>query len=347
MRLGRRPGTAAALTLLLAALLLAAPLPFPTASLAQPVPPTTSSNLRVALAPLSGVPPGQTVVRTVNVTYEWGAAGAPSGPTEVQLEMDVSFRSLAAWADLSLEPTTLSFQPDNQAGSDMQPATLTARVDADAPAYINGHISIQATAPRNGQVRPASDVHNTTIQPAPVLRVNVSAPSSVTLSGGAVAVPVTVGNTGNGPVRVALVNVTAPSGVEASPPAPVLLGRSVTGDVRGLAIEEDLRDAYEQPSLQVLELQLSGSGSGPVRYEVRTGPWDGANLTATAAAGQVEVGAEGGLPVPLLLLAAVGAVAAGGAYAWRRRRGGAGPDGGDGDEGGDGDDPGAAPDEEE
>lgn len=288
------------------------------------------SQTEVSFSLPSAIAPGSTYEGEANVTYSWEDGGLSTGPTQVDVNHSIPFSPLEAWAQVTVEPDTLTYQTGPQSGSSTQQVNVTITLDEDAPAFVAAPMTIRAQAQQNAPIQASNGSDSADVVPRLVPSVQVQAPGQVEFSGEG-TVEVSLSNTGNGPVRVAVSDLQAPDGVEATPPSAIVLGPGgPAGDnADSLDVPSALRDAYGQPSTGTLTIAVSGSGDGALTFNVTYGPPSGQTGQSAGTVQSVRV-AAGGLPIlPILALFVLAAAIGGGYYVWSNREADSPPPGSD------------------
>lgn len=279
-------------------------------------PGVVGSDTRVGYTLPVPVGPGEPVVRTVDVTYDWDAGAVNPEPTEVELRANATFTPLAPWAQVAIQPETLTFQPDGTDGQSTKTANLSVNVGLEAPSGVPATVNVIAEAQQNGVI--AASEGSTAQELVGALRpdVQVRVPEVVDPNEQD-AFDVEVRSAANGPLAIRIVNVSA-GGVSIDVPDPVVVGPG--GQLRDLADElpvaEDRRDDYRAPPERTLTVGVEGSGSSTLTFDVAFGP-AGSETTIDALTQSIRVAASGGLLVPAIAaVLSAGAVAVG--YLWLR-----------------------------
>lgn len=283
--------------------------------------PVVGSDIAVEMPDLPEIPPGGSRTKPVNVTYQWDAGAVSPDDTQVEITVEVDHGPLEAWTQVSVSPQMLTFSPDGQQGSQTKQTNLTVSPGDEAPAMVPAAVTVTANASQNGAIQPAEDNGTVRAFAEPVYDVLAEPQQSVQMSDGRGTVEVAVSNEGNGPVSVAIGNVSAPEGITATPGEAVLLGPG--GDVQANAdafdVSEAVRDQLAADPSGTLLLELEGSGSGRLVFDVAYGPSGNGTTAAGSSGAQVQV-QDGGLPlVPLLIVLLVAAAVGGGYYLFRER----------------------------
>lgn len=299
-------------------LLIASILVAPTVAAQQP---SVGSSVTVNLPELPEIEPTGSITQMVNITYSWEAGAVSPDDTEVTVNASIAFGPLDPWARVSLDRDTLTYSPDAQGGQETKSVNLTINVGPGAPAAVPAEMTVTANASRNGAIASSEDNGTADLFAEAVYDVTADPPGSVRLAEGGGTIEIPVSNQGNGPVGVWIANVTAPDGVTATPGERVVLGPG--GEVQANADQIDVDNATRQhlaadPS-GTLTIDVSGSGSGTLAFDVAYGPSGNATMVTGTSGAQVQV-EGGGLPlVPLLLVLLVAAAIGGGYYIYRER----------------------------
>lgn len=279
------------------------------------------SRVIVSMPDLPETEPTGSTTQQVNITYRWQDGALATEDTEVEVSASIDFGPLEPWAQVSLDRETLTYSPDAQSGQETKPVNLTIDVDSGAPAAVPAEVTVTANASENGAIESSQGNATDEAFAVATYAVQVSTPTSIELSEAGGTIEVGVANQGNGPVGVWIANLTAPEGIEATAPERIVLGPG--GQVQESADEIDVnetvrRDLAADPTA-TLSVELQGSGSGTVTFDVAYGPAGNATTAAGANGAQIQV-QGGGLPlVPLLIVLFVAAAIGGGYYLYRER----------------------------
>jgi hypothetical protein len=221
---------------------------------------TTSIEITPVTQPVKPLGPFITVPITIKYLYTQTASVALAA-TPITLRVT----NAPSWLVTTLSPTTV-YAPVNQVagaqgtGSNAQlevvlPANLLVSATADAPAFTQGPIAIQADAADNGALTASSATNSFSVNADFFSIIEATTPQTIQRAKPQqqVTFPITVTNFGNAQTKVEFSTESVPDKWQASPPAPVqLAARQAGGTQNAKTANFNLQTPFQNGYLNVV-----------------------------------------------------------------------------------------------
>jgi uncharacterized repeat protein (TIGR01451 family) len=201
-------------------------------------------------------PLGPFISLPIKVTYTYNPqASVALASTPIALKVT----NAPAWVVTTLSPTTVYIpvtQTEVAGGSTNQAvkqdnAFLLVSTTADAPAFTQGTIEVQADAPQNGQLNPATTKTQIPVQADFFSIIEASTPTTIQKAKpqAQVTYPITVTNFGNAQTKVSFFVDSVPDKWQVTPPSPITLlakqsGGSQNSKTANVVIQTPFSNGY-------------------------------------------------------------------------------------------------------
>ncbi|MCA1813164.1 MAG: hypothetical protein LC624_04325, partial [Halobacteriales archaeon] len=226
-----------------------------------PTSPTCATTLKMEITPPTQAikPLGPVISLPIKVSYTYNPqASVALASTPIALKVT----NAPSWVVTTLSPSTV-YIPVSQVndvqgtsgGKDQDNAFLLVSTTADAPAFQQGTIEVQADAPQNGQLQTATTKTQIAVQADFFSIIEATTPSSIQKAKpqAQVSYPVTVTNFGNAQTKVSFFTDNVPDKWQVTPPPPVtLLSKQQGGNQNSKTVNVVVQTPFSNGYLNVV-----------------------------------------------------------------------------------------------